>query len=324
MDALPIREENDHSYVSVHEGVMHACGHDAHMAMLIGAAKILRLMQEQLHGTVLLVFQPAEEKSPVGGAKPMLEAGVFKDWKPDVIYGQHVWPLLPVGQFGIRDREMMGASDVFKITLKGKGGHASMPHLTNDPIVTAGYVITSLQTIVSRALDPLHASVLTIAKVHGGSAHNIIGNTVTLEGSIRTFNPEIRKRLKRFYEITTNVAEMYNNEVEIDYQEGYPATVNTPRWARLARRSVQSLFGKNAAPNVQPSLASEDFRRFLEKIPGAYIWLGSRIEDSENQKGLHYAQFKINEEELAKGTAFMAKVAVDTLHELKKKRFDSR
>lgn len=178
MDALPIQEENDFPYVSTKENIMHACGHDAHMAMLLGAGFILQQLREHITGTVLLVFQPAEEKSPVGGAKPMLEAGVFKEYKPDVIYGQHVWPQLPVGKLGIRDTEMMGSSDSFKITLKGRGGHASMPHLTNDPIVTAAHLITSLQTIVSRGLDPLEASVLTIGKIKGGTAKNIITNKV--------------------------------------------------------------------------------------------------------------------------------------------------
>lgn len=318
MDALPIQEENDHSYVSVHEGVMHACGHDAHMAMLLGAAKILKNLQDEIYGTVLLVFQPAEEKSPVGGAIPMMEAGVFEDFMPDVIYAQHVWPYLPAGQIGIRDREMLGASDNFKVILKGVGGHASLPHLTTDPIVTAGFLIVSLQTIVSRSLDPRHPSVLTIGSIHGGTAHNVIGNTVTLEGSIRTFGEDTRKRIKeRFYEITTNVAEMYNNEVEIDYQEGYPATVNTPRWARLARRSAQNLFGKDATPMIEPAMASEDFSRFLEKIPGAYIFLGAQMENSEEQKGLHDPRFNINEEVLPMGAAFLAKVAIDTLNELK-------
>lgn len=319
MDALPIQEENDFPYVSTKENIMHACGHDAHMAMLLGAGFILQQLREHITGTVLLVFQPAEEKSPVGGAKPMLEAGVFKEYKPDVIYGQHVWPQLPVGKLGIRDTEMMGSSDSFKITLKGRGGHASMPHLTNDPIVTAAHLITSLQTIVSRGLDPLEASVLTIGEIKGGTAKNIITNKVVLEGSIRTYNLKIRKRLKeRFFEITNHVAEMYNNVVEIEYIDGYPATINTPKWARFARKTAQSLFGQDATPEVMPSLASEDFSRFLEEIPGAFILLGTRIENSNEQRGLHDPQFTINEEALLKGTAFLSKVAIDALEELKK------
>lgn len=317
MDALPIQEKNNLPFVSVNENIMHACGHDAHTAMLLGAGCILQELRDHLHGTVLLVFQPAEEKSPIGGAKPMLDAGVFKDYRPDVIYGQHVWPQLPVGKIGIRDKEMMGASDRFKIVLKGVGGHASMPHLTNDPVITAAHLITSLQTIVSRGLDPLQTAVLTISKIEGGSAHNIITDSVTLEGSIRTYNPTTRKRLKkRFFDITNQVAKSFDNEADIDYIDGYPATINTPKWAQIVCRSAQELFGEDATPEVEPSLASEDFSRFLEEIPGAFIWLGTKVEDKE-QKGLHDAQFDINEESLEKGTSLLVKVAINTLEELK-------
>lgn len=320
MDALPIQEENDHDFVSTKKNIMHACGHDAHMAMLLGAGQILQQLREHLHGTVLLVFQPAEEKAPIGGAKPMLEAGVFNELKPDVIYGQHVWPQLPVGQFGIRDEAMMGASDAFKITLTGTGGHASMPHLTNDPIVTAAYLITNLQTIVSRGVDPLEAAVLTIGKIEGGSARNIIGNQVILEGTIRTYHPEIRKKMKnRLFAITNHIADMYNNEVDIEFHDGYPATINTPKWAQLARKSAQKLFGNGATPEVDPVLAAEDFSRFLEEVPGAFIWLGSRLEDDAKQRGLHDPQFDIHEAALAKGTALFVQVAIDTLEELKKR-----
>lgn len=299
---------------------MHACGHDAHMAMLLGAGKILQGMRDELHGTVLLVFQPAEEKTPVGGARPMLEAGVFDEIKPDVIYGQHVWPDLPVGQVGIRDGEMMGASDGFKITITGTGGHASMPHKTTDPIVTAAYLITNLQTIVSRNVNPLEAAVVTIGKIEGGSARNIIGNEVTMEGTVRTYQPEIKEKVKkRLFTITDHVAEMYGNKVILEYYDGYPATINTPKWARLARNTAQKLFGPEATPEVEPVLAAEDFSRFLEEIPGAFIWLGTQLEDDEKQKGLHDPQFDINEAALAKGTALFVQLALDTLEELKNK-----
>lgn len=321
MDALPIQEENDHDFISKKKNIMHACGHDAHMAMLLGAGKILNQLRDRLQGTVLLVFQPAEEKTPVGGAKPMLEAGVFREIKPDVIYGQHVWPDLPAGQFGIRDREMMGASDGFKITIRGTGGHASMPHKTNDPIVTAAYLITNLQTIVARSVDPLEAAVVTIGKIEGGSARNIIGNQVTLEGTVRTYQPRIKEKVKeRLFAIANHTAEMYGNTVEVEYYDGYPATINTPEWAKLARSTAQKLFGEEATPDVDPVLAAEDFSRFLEEIPGAFIWLGTRLQDAEKQRGLHDPRFDINETALAKGTAFFVQLALDTLIELRKSK----
>ncbi len=315
MDALPIQELNNHDFTSKHAGIMHACGHDAHTAMLLGAGYVLQQMRESLHGTVLLVFQPAEEDSPVGGSKVMLDDGVFHEYTPDIIYGQHVWPDLPVGQIGIRDKEMMGASDRFKIILTGKGGHASMPHQTNDVMVAAGHLITSLQTIVSRSLDPLEASVVTIGTIEGGEAPNIIPNQVTLQGSIRSYAPHIRKRLKeRFFTITNQVAETFEAKADITYLDGYPATINTPKWARLARTSAARVQGET--PEVNPSLAGEDFSRFLEKYPGAFIWLGTQIENADEQAPLHDAHFQLDERALPLGTSMFVQVALDTLNAL--------
>lgn len=195
-----------------------------------------------------------------------------------------------------------------------------MPHLSNDPVVTAAHLITSLQTIVSRATDPLKTAVVTISKIKGGSAHNIITDRVELEGTVRTFDQDLREYVKkRFFEMIKHVAYMFSNEAEIEYVDGYPATVNTPKWAQLARRSVKDLFGEDATPDVSPSMASEDFSRFLEEIPGAFIWLGTCLEEQEKQKGLHDSSFDINEASLEYGTALLAKIAYDTLEELKKK-----
>mgnify|MGYP001944594393 CR=1 FL=1 len=318
MDALPIDEQNNCSYASKHRGIMHACGHDAHTAMLLGAAKVLTQLKEDIYGTILLVFQPAEEDAPIGGAKAMLDDGVFSNYTPDVIYGQHVWPDLPVGKVGIRNDEMMGASDRFRITLTGSGGHASMPHSTSDAIVTAGYLITSLQTIVSRNVDPLHASVVTIAKINGGYAPNVIADEVTLEGSIRMYNQVAKKRIKeRFFAITNQVANMFNATVEIDYQDGYPPTINIPRWASLARKSARKILGTDATPEVNPALTAEDFSHFLNKYPGAFIWLGTQIDDVDKQKPLHDPAFKLNERALPMGSSVLVQIAIDALNKLR-------
>ncbi len=317
MDALPIQELVDHAYRSTYKNKMHACGHDAHMAMLLGAGYVLQQLRHEFNGTVLLVFQPAEEDAPEGGAQRLMDEGIFSEYVPDVIYGQHVWPDLPVGQIGVRNKEMMGASDKFEITLTGVGGHASMPHQTTDVMVTLGHVITSLQTIVSRSLDPLEASVVTISKITGGEAANIIPNQVKAEGSIRTYEPFIRARLKeRFFTITKQIAEAFEVKVDITYQDGYPATINIPKWASLARETANEL--NLDTPEINPSLAGEDFSRFLESYPGAFIWLGTQLDETNKQASLHDARFQINERALPIGTSFLAQLAIDTLHAFEK------
>src|ERR671920_740179 len=276
MDALPIQEENDHDFVSQVEGVMHACGHDAHTAMLVGAGWLLRDVKDELPGSVLLVFQPAEEASPTGGARRMMKEGVFGEHRPDVIFAQHVSPELPVGRVGVRRGAITGASDRFKVTIEGEGGHASKPHQTIDAIVVANQVINSLQTVVSRDVDPLKSAVLTIGKIRAGTRYNAIAQRATLEGTIRTFSPDTKDRVKdRFHTIVHGVAESMEASVHIRYLDGYPSTVNTPEWAERVRKTAQDLLGDDATPEIEPSLGGEDFGRFLLDFPGAYFRLGT-------------------------------------------------
>ncbi|GGF19074.1 amidohydrolase [Halobacillus andaensis] len=317
MDALPIQEANDHDFTSENNGKMHACGHDAHTAMLLGAGYALEKIKDQINGTILLVFQPAEENSPHGGSKQMMEDGVFNKYTPDVIYGQHVWPSLPVGKVGIRDKEMMGASDRFKVTIKGKGGHASMPHDGNDALIITNQIIASLQTIVSRNVNPLDSAVVTIGRIEGGYSYNVIPDQVTFEGTVRTFKPEVKEKVKqRFHTIIEQTVSAFEAESDIQYLDGYPATINTPKWAEQARSSSRKLLGEDAAPALDPALAGEDFSRFLLEYEGAFIWLGTQIEDAENQKPLHDPGFKLNEKALPIGSEFLAAVALDTLKTL--------
>jgi amidohydrolase len=317
IDALPIQEENDHSFVSKVDGVMHACGHDAHTAMLVGAGWLLNEVREELPGRVLLLFQPAEEASPKGGARRMMKEGVFREHRPNVIFAQHVWPELPVGQVGVRRGAMTGASDRFKVTIEGKGGHASKPHQTIDAIVVANQVINSLQTVVSRDVDPLRSAVLTIGKIRAGTRYNAIAQKATLEGTIRTFGAHTRERVKhRFHSIVGGVAASMEASAHIKYWEGYPATVNTPEWAERVSKTAQDLLGPNATPEIEPSLGGEDFGRFLLDFPGAYFRLGTASSDVSEKKRLHDSRFDIDEAALQLGTELLVQLAVDTLYQL--------
>ena len=318
IDALPIQEQSGVEYASTVDGKMHACGHDAHTAMLLGTGILLHEQRENLAGTVLLVFQPAEENSPIGGAQRMMDDGVFDEFPPDVILGQHVWPDLPVGQFGVRPGPIMGNSDRFTIVVKGSGGHASMPHQTNDAIIIANQVITTLQTIVSRNVDPINPAVLTIGKISGGYRYNVIADRVTLEGSIRTTSNDTKNVVKeRFFKILNGLAEAMNAEIDIEYLDGYPAVVNTLEWSNRIKQTATRLYGKESAPNVEPSMGGEDFARFLQKYPGAYYWLGTSI--GEGQKPLHDPEFKLDERAIPLGIEFMTEVTIDTLNQLLEK-----
>ena len=317
MDALPIQEENDHAFVSRVDGVMHACGHDAHTAMLVGAGSLLQDAKGELPGRVLLVFQPAEEASPTGGARQMMEDGVFGEHRPDAVFAQHVTPELNVGQVGVRQGAITGASDRFKVTIDGEGGHASKPHQTIDAIVVANQVINSLQTVVSRDVDPLRSAVLTVGKIRGGTRYNAIAQRATLEGTIRTFSPDTKERVKkRFHAIVNGVAGSMEASARIRYLDGYPATVNTPEWADRVRKTAQSLLGEDATPEIEASMGGEDFGRFLLKYPGAYFRLGTAFPNASEKRRLHDSRFDIDEAALGLGTELFAQLAADALYQL--------
>ncbi|WP_312113407.1 M20 metallopeptidase family protein [Brevibacillus reuszeri] len=311
MDALPIFEQSGVSFASQNEGVMHACGHDAHTAMLLGAAKILKSTEQELPGRVLLVFQPAEENSPVGGAKPLIEAGAFLDPKPDAIFGLHVWPSLPAGQVGVREGNFMGASDRFRVRIIGKGGHASMPHETIDAAIVAVQVAQVLQTIVSRNVNPLDAGVLTLGKIQAGTGHNVIASEALLEGTVRTFAPKTREMIKeRFYSIVQSVVESMVATVEIDYQLGYPVLSNTPEMVEIVREASTAMLGERALPHVEPAMVAEDFAVYLQHFPGAFFWLGCGFEDTSLNAPLHHPRFMLDEGMLTTGSEMLAETAV--------------
>ena len=315
IDALPITETSGEEFTSLNEGVMHACGHDAHTSMLLHAGKILNENKDKIKGTILLIFQPAEELSPVGGAKRMLEDGVFDEYTPDMVLAQHVWPDLEVGKFGVMAGPIMGNSDRFKITVTGSGGHASMPHSTTDAIIVANQVVSALQTIVSRNTDPMQPAVVTVGRFDAGTKHNVIAETAELEGTIRT-QSDTTKALtkKRFFEIVEQVTSAMGATVEIEFYDGYPATVNDIEWAAQLKKSINNIYGEESTPALLPSLAGEDFSRFLKEYPGVYYWLGTSV--GEGQKPLHNPAFRLNENAFEYGITAMVNMAVDSLSKL--------
>ena len=315
IDALPMEEISGVDFSSKNDVVMHACGHDAHTSMLIHAGKILNDNKKDLKGTILLIFQPAEELSPTGGSQRMMDDGVFNEYEPEMLLAQHVWPDLEVGKFGVMAGPIMGNSDKFKIIIKGSGCHASMPHSTTDALITANQVVNVLQTLVSRNANPMEPAVLTVGRFEAGTKHNVIAETAELEGTIRTQSDETKAMMKkRFFEVVENVVHSMGAECEIIFDDGYPATVNDERWASALRQSLVKLYGESAVPSLQPSLAGEDFSRFLQKYPGVYYWLGTSV--GEGQKPLHNPAFRLNEDAFKYGITGMVNMAVDTLNAL--------
>lgn len=309
MDALPIKEMNSEIY-SIIDGKMHACGHDAHTAMLLGSAHYLMERKNQIHGKVLLIFQPSEEFPPVGGAKPMMDDGVFEKYQPDVIFAQHIWPKLPVGQFGVRAGYMMGASDRFELIVEGKGGHASMPHQSIDAIIAVNQIINAIQTIISRNVDPVKEAVITIGTIKAGYRHNVIADRAIMEGTIRTFDSEIRKKIEtRLREIVFHFSKAMGVNTELNLYFGYPPTVNDGTVANFVKQELVKLHGDNSCPDVLPSLGSEDFSRFLEKYKGVYYWLGVGGENGDYPP-LHDPSFRIDERALKIGYESLAKIAI--------------
>lgn len=274
MDALQITEESGLPYASRNPGIMHACGHDNHMTMLLGAARLLAENQEKIRGSVRLIFQPSEELSPNGGAKGMIAAGAMKD--VDSVFGLHVWPGLPMGAFGTRAGALMAASDHFTITIHGESSHGAMPHLGNDAAVAGAQVVTALQSIVSRNVDPMKSAVITIGRIQSGTRYNIVAESCELEGTCRTFDPAVRLLCrKRITCIANSVAEAMGCECEVNYELGYNAVQNDPAMADYLLHTAAELFGAEKAIRVSgPAMTAEDFSFYLQEAPGCFAWLG--------------------------------------------------
>jgi amidohydrolase len=299
MDALPIEEENDFDFTSQNSGVMHACGHDGHTAMLLGAAKILTKLKDQIKGEVRFLFQHAEELPP-GGAQEMITAGVLDG--VDMIIGTHLMSNLPVGKIGLSSGPIMAGADTFKITIVGKGGHASQPDLTIDPIVIGSQIVTNLQHIVSRNRDAQETLVISVTQFHGGSAINIIPSKVNIGGSVRSFNPELRERIPSFIErIVKGITEAHGATYEFDYQFGYAPTINDEKVTQLMDETVCEVFGEESRDIIKPIMASEDFSTYQKVVKGSYIAIGA----GNKEKGIiyphHHPKFTVDEQALQYG-----------------------
>ncbi|MBJ27026.1 MAG: peptidase M20 [Alphaproteobacteria bacterium] len=310
MDALALNEETGLDYASKNQGKMHACGHDGHTAMLLGAAKYLSETRN-FSGKVHFIFQPAEEGA--GGAKVMIDEGLFKKYPVDGIFGLHNWPGLPLGQFAVIDGPIMAAADFFEVTVTGNGAHGAMPHLGSDPIVCSSQIINALQTIVSRNLDPLEAGVLTVTKVHGGEANNVIPEKVVFSGTARAFQEQIRDQLEsRLTDISVNIAEANGCSANVLYERNYPPTVNASSETEIASKVAGLVVGnKNVRRDLSPCMGSEDFAFMLQEIPGCYIWMGNG--DQDGGCFLHNPGYDFNDQALTIGASYWVRLVEELL-----------
>jgi amidohydrolase len=307
MDALPMDEATGVPYASKIKGKMHACGHDAHVTILLGVARFFSSMRDKVKGNIKWIFQPGEEG--FGGGKLMVEAGILEDPKVDAIFAAHVFPFLRTGQVGITEGKAMASSDKFTLRVIGKGGHGAYPHVTHDPILAAGHIITQIQSIVSRNVNPLDSAVVSFGAVHGGRAYNVIPDDVELTGTVRSLNPEVREELKsRIEQITRGVVVSLGLDYHYEFEYGYPVLINDAWMSKLVVSTCSKAIGKDNVEILQPSMGAEDFAYYLEKCPGAIFRLGVRNEKKGLIQPHHNTLFNIDEDVLPFGVEMFVRV----------------
>ncbi|WP_026896050.1 M20 metallopeptidase family protein [Clostridiisalibacter paucivorans] len=312
MDALDIQEEADVPYRSKVKGKMHACGHDGHTAGLLGAAMILNELKDEIHGNIKLVFQPAEEDS--GGAKPMIDEGILENPKVDVAFGCHLWGDIKEGNIMVKYGPMMAAPDKFIIKVIGKGGHASMPHKTIDPITISAQVINSMQTIVSRKVSPLKSAVISFGSINGGLAHNVIPNVIEMSGTVRTFDDDLRKWIPEAMEKTLKgIVELNDASYEFDYIEHFPPLINNDEMTDLVSQSVSKVVGEeNIIIGNEPNMGGEDFAYFAQAVPSCFFFVGI-APDEDNPIPHHHPHFAWDDKNLLVSSQSLAMIALDYL-----------
>ncbi len=309
MDALPLSEATGLAFSSTHEGIMHACGHDAHMAIALGAATVLNKIKSELSGNIKFLFQPAEEGP--GGAKPMIEAGVMENPRVDYSIGCHVWPDIPEGTIGLKTGRFMAAMDRFDIKIIGRGGHGAMPHLCVDALEVGIQIVNALQRIVSRHMNPLEPTVITVGSFHAGSAFNVIPGDAQLSGTTRTFNEDIWASWEaRIEKVVRGVCESMGAEFELKFAQGYPPTINDESMIEVVRRCAEKVVGKDLVVEPQPTMGGEDMAYYLQKSKGFFYALGVGREGSAP---IHNPEFDFDEDILLLGVETHCRIGLDLL-----------
>ncbi len=313
MDALPLHEKNEFPHRSKHEGRMHACGHDGHTTMLLGAARYLAENKDSLEfdGTVYFIFQPAEESE--GGAAVMIEEGLFERFPMDAVYGLHNWPGIPVGEMAVMPGPVMAGTCAFEIDVRGHGCHAAMPHQGVDTLVVASQLVLALQTVVARNLHPCESAVVSVTQIHGGEAWNIIPDDAVLRGTIRTFNPEVQQSIERAIKrLCSGIASAFGAQIGVTFDHRYPPTVNSVNESAICVRVAAELLGKDKVRQDElPSMGAEDFAYMLREKPGCYVWLGNG--PGTGGCTLHNPHYDFNDEILPLGVTYWVKLVQSTL-----------